>query len=1017
MQDGMGKIEERQFDEAYQLFERASDLYLKQERFRDYVKARLEMAKATQFTSKVSRGAIRDILARSGQLISEGLVPYFDETTTSYYVVMGQYYRTVVGDYQGALQMFDTALIICDSLGDPARQQKIEVLVENSQILANQEKFNEAVEAATGALNLSRDLFGEASPLLGPRYYNLGFINYRKGHYDAAEEIIKKGIEVLQQGDGPEMQIALGYNNLSAVYVAQMNLSDAIENAAKFERIALKYLGPGHEAMGMIQWDLGQLNLNRGKFNDAVLSLTRAIEIFTNRFGSEYQQLPDLYHQLAAAHAGMDSCDVALDLHKKALELKKSLFVDEAAKLAESYRYLGQHHLDCGDYAQAQAWVDQALEIAQASLDPGALSLSWLHDLRGDIYYRQDSFEKSAIALSEALNILAQSDESRSLSDNPPIDSLYNLLYAVESSTAKSQALLALYHQNNQLEILAEASKSAEFTDRILDELRSNYSDPESKNFLQTRARDHYQAMLEIAYSQWRVEGNSEKLEVVWKAMEKARSLLLMESLKEQNFSGLGLPDSVYQVQRSLKADLQFQESQILQARELGLTDRLPGLRDTLHMIRSDLQKHNQFIESKYPTYHDLTSKISPISIVELQSTLEDGECFIEFFLADNHIYKSVITNASVEMIQQEKRNLEDLIIKWKTEIEDLEMISSDPETALAKFDELSHQLYLQLWGDLQDLVSSEDQLIIVPDQELSYLSFEALCVDQDSPQFANKYLLAAHPIQYAYSGSHFAQTRTQSSSTNSLSFAGFAPSYFTDHIEFDSTDALVSRLYRAGTFELPGAKHEVTSINELMGGRIWIDEQATETAFKENVSAFDLIHLSLHGLINDEEPLYSKLVFAGIDSINDGMLNAYEIYELPLDARLVVLSACNTGLGKLVTGEGLMSLSRSFSFAGCPNLIASLWKADDQTTADIMVRFYKNLGLQKSISKAIRDAKLDYLGQQRSDLLKHPYFWSAFTYYGQASPESKHTPSIVLWIAGLLLVGTLLYLAVNRLS
>ena len=152
--------------------------------------------------------------------------------------------------------------------------------------------------------------------------------------------------------------------------------------------------------------------------------------------------------------------------------------------------------------------------------------------------------------------------------------------------------------------------------------------------------------------------------------------------------------------------------------------------------------------------------------------------------------------------------------------------------------------------------------------------------------------------------------------------------------------------------------------------------------------------------------PLYSKLVFAPSDSLEDGFLNVHEIYPLNLNADLVVLSACNTGQGKIEKGEGIMSLSRAFSYAGSPRMIASLWKADDATTSQIMVGLYKMMNDGYSIHEALREAKLKFLTDQKVTAFRHPYFWSGFVLYDQHADTLRKLPILRILGTSLLLLS-----------
>ena len=151
-----------------------------------------------------------------------------------------------------------------------------------------------------------------------------------------------------------------------------------------------------------------------------------------------------------------------------------------------------------------------------------------------------------------------------------------------------------------------------------------------------------------------------------------------------------------------------------------------------------------------------------------------------------------------------------------------------------------------------------------------------------------------------------------------------------------------------------------------------------------------------MHAFSNAETPLLSGLAFTSdTNSTEDGFLHTAEIYELPLRAELAVLSACNTGYGKLIKGEGAMSLARAFRYAGCPSVAMSLWSVDDESTASIMQDFYKYLDEGFTKDQALRKAKVDYLSKSKKP---HPYFWAPFILIGDEAPLSRGA-GIPIWL------------------
>ena len=180
----------------------------------------------------------------------------------------------------------------------------------------------------------------------------------------------------------------------------------------------------------------------------------------------------------------------------------------------------------------------------------------------------------------------------------------------------------------------------------------------------------------------------------------------------------------------------------------------------------------------------------------------------------------------------------------------------------------------------------------------------------------------------------------------------------------------------------------------------------ATEQAFKTMAGGFALLHLTTHSLLNEDQPEATCLILdPDTSGLEDGLLHNYELYNMNLTAQLAVLSACNTGIGKLQQGEGVMSLAHAFTYAGCPSVLMSLWQVNDFSTASIVGSFYEQLADGKPKDVALRAAKLRYL-EETDPLKAAPYFWAGMVSIGEQSPLKRSSSLPFLWAAlGLLVV------------
>lgn len=283
-------------------------------------------------------------------------------------------------------------------------------------------------------------------------------------------------------------------------------------------------------------------------------------------------------------------------------------------------------------------------------------------------------------------------------------------------------------------------------------------------------------------------------------------------------------------------------------------------------------------------------------------------------------------------------------------------------------------------------------RLIVVPDGKLHLLPFDSLT----GPD--RKYLVYSHLVTYAPSATVLYLLRTSRSAAQaSLPFLGVGD------VAYDEDGTLISQntgnpavrssrgLYDlTGTQfpRLPATRQEVLTSGQKFGedSTVLLGSEATEAAFKSQpLDRFRILHLAVHGVSSSEFPQRAALVLGTDTQANeDGLLQAREIAALPLNADLVILSACDTGAGRLQGAEGIANLVRSFFFAGARSVLASLWSADDIATAALIKQFYAHLGEDQDKASALRQAKIDLLKKYGDEAL--PYYWAGFTLQGEGA-------------------------------
>jgi CHAT domain-containing protein len=371
--------------------------------------------------------------------------------------------------------------------------------------------------------------------------------------------------------------------------------------------------------------------------------------------------------------------------------------------------------------------------------------------------------------------------------------------------------------------------------------------------------------------------------------------------------------------------------------------------------------------------------KPAPLKVI--QASLRPDEVVLEYVLSEPHSYCVWISKkrAGIQALPAGRGSIEEMTRKYLEE-----MRAKNNDIDLAK------QLYGVLLGSLPTEATRE-RLIVVPDGILNLLPFDAL---RDS---TGAFLLETRTISYVPASTVLSVLRTAKDtqlSRHTFLGVGDVPYQNQGHVsaKLDKPSGVEQRLERgfsdmfgATLYDLPQTREEILTVSKIVGkdSVLLLGPGATETAFKsEPLADFKIVHLAAHGFTDTQFPERSGLVL-GLDptSHDDGLLQVREIIRLRFNARLVTLSACNTGVGKLEGEEGVTSLVEAFLVSGAKAVVASLWSADDTYTLALMERFYTHIAEGQDKAGALRHAKLDLLAKYGKQV--PPYYWGAFILVG----------------------------------
>jgi len=378
--------------------------------------------------------------------------------------------------------------------------------------------------------------------------------------------------------------------------------------------------------------------------------------------------------------------------------------------------------------------------------------------------------------------------------------------------------------------------------------------------------------------------------------------------------------------------------------------------------------------------------------VEDVQKTiLAENRILVEYFVGDEAVYVWVLTGREMRFlpIDLTKNSLEKTLDRISP------LFSRERGNRTAAMDHrwanvngrLLHDLYKTLIMDpAGDLLKKDAGLLIVADDLLNYFPFEILITDVRGEEV--HYLIERHAISYVGSSGllEHGSGRGGTSDTNLLAFGNpfFGPDWKDRLLHPGRWFKPADGVLRGESFQsLPNSAKEVKAIaKNFKNPRVFTGKKATEGRFKKLAGDYRFIHLATHYLTSDNEPMISKVVLSQARREGeDGYLQMYEVFNLHLNADLVILSGCNTGLGTLQRGEGLIGISRAFFYAGASSLVVSLWPVDDESTAILMKSFYSHLKEGQDKAAALREAKIEML--RTAGVKRDPFYWGPFVLIG----------------------------------
>lgn len=659
--------------------------------------------------------------------------------------------------------------------------------------------------------------------------------------------------------------------------------------------------------------------------------------------------------------------------------------------------YLGINLMHVGRLGEGRQYINQGVAKLEETMAQLVYQRTILYENVALGYFATDQPD-SALRYYQKVIDLNTPGAARDIFQNPPIQQITDIREVHPSFVGKARSLESLCLRNGDKEWLMAAYNTVLKADSFGVRLRAEPAVFRDKVQYQKMISESNNTGFRLSYKLYEATNDKEYLEQAFRFSETNKANLLLANLQEAvNLKNARIPDSVIRQSENYDVEITRVESILYQMEVKDVQDStdLVAYQNELLILRKDRESLFEEIKRAYPNYYRARYGQNTVRQASLQEVLKPGELLLYYHLDEDSLYVFQLTQDESNLRVVPIHNTLNRMIE---EYLKLHRTPAASDVALKEFIKKSYELRDVLLPE-QEILDRFDKLTIIPDRNLSTIPFGTLILtntpEQKSFNQVN-YLVNTHEINYANSASLLLRLRDSRSNFHEPSVLAFAPVFeegqLSSYRGFDSV--------RSELGSLSWTQEEVNNIQKNFEISAFLGERATEGRFKQQSPGFDVIHVASHGLLDQEDPLFSKLVFARQkeDSINDGYLTTAEIFNMDIPATMVVLSACNTGKGETASGEGVLSLASGFFYAGSQSLVMTLWTANDQSTTKIMSSFYQNLAQNQSKSAALANAKRTYLAEAEG-LLTHPYYWAHFVVNGDDRPLIEHHGPFDYWL------------------
>jgi len=885
-------------------------------------------------------------------------LPDWKNWTKTTGMIQESYY--LQGEYEKAITLLDSALAVIEK---PLGKQSIgynQLLLDKAKNIYEQGQFRESIALVEGLLPSLISWFGESSELVGKAYQVLADVYSDVGAPDRSLEFSLKNLQLQERTFGNDhLRLAKAFDQVGSSYIHLKRFEDALTYIQRAVESRLQVFQDGfHPDFGNSYSHLGICYTSLGEIEKAESYFLKAYAIKKRVYGEIHPEVADFLWNLGMFYRFAKDPGKSLEIFLQELAIRQELAL-EGPHLTENYKRIGHAYIELGRHKEALLAIQLALE----SLAKGF----------SDTDFHQNPTAKQISLKQQGLRVA-------------------------------SNKLIAWYFYLQEVpddkEGIDSSLQLAELCLQLWEAVRAEMQQQELSKQVSARVvRRAVQYASLIAFQGYRLTGAEAYRELAFSLAERGKALLLQDVYiqAEAKQSSARNTDILTQ-EEQLSQQLAQYESQLLTAIQANDSLQIDHLRnDLIFDLKTEYAAFTERVSVNHPGYYELNYRPLPLSSNEVRPLLQKDHILVEYLLQKDA--KKLLTfvlqkDSGLQLFESPlPADINQITTAYYKLLRSYQLNRGDKKR---KFIQLSHKLYQLLIEPIKGQLKGKKKLTIIGEAFTHYIPFETLLSSPEGKSFPEMdFLVKEYEISYHYSAGLWAASQRQDRKYE-YDFIGFAPVFDisspNENAAQQALDTTMRSVDKTGAYTpLQYSEKEVKQIADLLiqqnqqAMKVLLREQATEANLKSALEQqYRYIHLASHSFSNLRHPNLSGIACLPTpqEEIENGILFSGEIYNMRIQSELLVLSSCESGVGKIISGDGMLGLNRSFVAAGVPNVVFSLWKVFDRFGSEMMVEFYREI-LEKgeSYASALRKAKLKFLAKKNS---ASPEFWGAYLLIGR---------------------------------